>query len=359
MVMLLDALHKCANMNLLFSTEDGQVTCTACRRRCRLREGQRGFCGIRQNVDGKLTLLTYGKPYGLHVDPIEKKPVLHKFPNSRVLSFGTTGCNYACRYCQNWDMSQKRGPDGDLMSPEEVVGLAKRLNCQGIAYTYNEPTVFIEFAHDVGVIARREGLFNIFVTNGYETAEALEACGDFLDLMTVDFKGNASDEFYRKYISVLGADPIFDTIQLARDKGIHVEVTDLVVPEVGDSLRDAEIMISRLKDILGSEFPMSFLKFHPDYRMLEFEETPLETLEMHYRLGRELGLKYCYIGNVFNSRMENTYCPNCNTLLLERSVFATTGIHVPGNGICPSCGTDTGLRLYSLNETGEGRNLQE
>ncbi|MCL5437641.1 MAG: AmmeMemoRadiSam system radical SAM enzyme [Candidatus Thermoplasmatota archaeon] len=328
---------------------DGTVTCSACRRYCRLKEGQHGFCGIRMNQGGNIALLTYGLPLGMHIDPIEKKPVLHKFPNYRVLSFGTAGCNYACRYCQNWEMSQHREPDGEKMSPEEVVDLAIRTGCQGIAYTYNEPTVFIEFAHDVGVLARKKGLVNIFVTNGYETEESLELCRDFLDMMTVDFKGNASNQFYRKYISVMGADPIFDTISSAKEKGIYVEMTDLVVPEVGDSIDDARSMLARLMDILGDSFPMSFLKFHPDYKMMEYGDTPLETLVRHFDLAREMGIKYAYVGNVFETDLENTYCPSCGTLLIERSGFCTSAVSLLENGVCPSCQQDTGIRLHRRN----------
>ncbi|MHB8396545.1 MAG: AmmeMemoRadiSam system radical SAM enzyme [Thermoplasmataceae archaeon] len=342
---------------LFVSNGDGTITCIACRRLCRLRDGQRGFCGIRKNVKGDLDLLTYGLPYGVHVDPIEKKPVLHKFPNYRVLSFGTSGCNYACRYCQNWDMSQRREPVGDPMSPDEIVSLAIQLNCQAIAYTYNEPTVFIEFAHDVGVIARKKGLVNIFVTNGYETEEALDYCKDFLDLMTIDFKGNASNQFYRKYISVLGADPIYDTISMSLEKGFHVEITDLVVPEVGDSLEDARIMLSRLKEIMGDSFAMSFLRFHPDYKMMEYGDTPLQTLENHVRLGNELGLRYCYAGNVFNTDLENTYCPGCGSLLIERSYFSTTRVSLSGDGSCYSCGLDTGIRLFEGIKKGSPANF--
>ncbi len=334
--------------SLSIRNTDGSVTCSACRRYCRLKDGQHGFCGIRMSQGGHIGLLTYGLPFGMHVDPIEKKPVLHKFPNYRVLSFGTTGCNYACKYCQNWDMSQHRQPDGERMSPEEIVDLALSTGCQGIAYTYNEPTVFVEFAHDVGVLARERGLVNIFVTNGYETEESLDMCRDFLDLMTVDFKGNASDQFYRKYISVASADPIFDTISLARDKGIHVEVTDLVVPEVGDSIDDARKMLERLLDIMGEWFPMSFLRFHPDYKMMDYGDTPLSTLVRHFELAREMGIKYPYVGNVFGSDLENTHCPSCGTLLIERSGFYTSSVRLPDNGICPSCHSDTGIRLHQM-----------
>ncbi|MGC8609615.1 MAG: radical SAM protein, partial [Thermoplasmata archaeon] len=177
--------------------EDGEkITCTACRRYCRLGEGQTGFCGVRKNIGGKLYLLVYGLPSAINVDPIEKKPVLHMYPGSRIFSIGTVGCSFACQYCQNYDISQRRTVTGYHYDPQEIVEQAEDYGCQGIAYTYNEPSIFMEYAHDIGVIARKHGMFNIFVTNGYETPEALDMAMDFLDIATVDFKGNASNEFY-------------------------------------------------------------------------------------------------------------------------------------------------------------------
>lgn len=325
--------------------EDGRVLCTACVRRCLLGPGQRGFCGIRKNIDGRLHLLTYGRPYSLAVDPIEKKPVLHCYPGYRVLSFGTTGCNFACQYCQNYDMSQRRDVAGEHMTPEEVVEAAVDTGCQGIAYTYNEPTVFIEFAHDVGVLARKRGLINIFVTNGYETREAIDYARDFLDIMTVDFKGNANNDFYRKYISVMSADPIYDTIRWAVEAGIHVEVTDLVVPQIGDNLEDARLMVRRVLDAAGPDTPISFLRFHPDYKLIHIPSTPVKTLEMHRDLALSEGAKYSYIGNVPGHAYENTYCPSCGSELILRSGFRSKVIGVDRIGTCSKCGYKINVKL--------------
>lgn len=332
----------------------GRIRCTACRRLCVLSDGQRGFCGIRQNISGKLYLLTYGIPYGINIDPIEKKPVLHLIPGSRILSFGTTGCNYACKYCQNYDMSQRRDVAGSEMSPSDIVSAALEYGTQGIAYTYNEPTVFMEFAHDVGVLARREGLINIFVTNGYETDDALIYSKDFLDSITVDFKGNASDSFYRKYISVIGAYPIYSSLIKMRELGYHVEITDLVVPEVGDSLEDALSMIKRIKEIFGPDMPVSFLRFHPDYKMMDLPMTPVKTLEEHYRLAREMGMNYVYIGNVPGHKAQNTYCPNCGNLLVWRDGFRSDVRGCNPDSSCKKCGYVTNIRLkwYPKNTRG-------
>ena len=329
---------------VLYQNRDaGKLVCTACVRRCILGEGQMGYCGIRKNNGGNLDLLVYGMPFGMHIDPIEKKPVLHAMPNAKILSFGTTGCNYGCRYCQNFEMSQRREVAGESMTPESIVSLAIRTGCMGIAYTYNEPTVFLEFAHDVGIEARNRGLKNIFVTNGYETKEAIEYASSFLDYITVDFKGNANNNFYRKYISVISADPIFDTIKNSIDLGIHVEVTDLVVPQVGDDIRDAEKMVERIREIGGENIPVSFLRFHPDYRMLDLPLTPVKTLEEHRDMAVDHGMNYAYIGNVFGHKYESTYCPRCRQLLIKRNGFSSKVVGLDENSRCTNCGYSTNI----------------
>jgi len=218
----------------------GVVMCRACPRYCRLKPDQVGFCGVRGNIGGVLYLFAYGKIIAANVDPIEKKPVMHFAPGARVFSIATTGCNWACRYCQNYDISQRRRVEGADVTPDMVVRMAKMYRSDGIAYTYNEPTIFMEFAHDVGVIARREGLINVFVTNGYWTPDDVNEARDFLDAATIDFKGNGDPGFLRKFSMVPDPDPIFQTLLELRDKTrIHLEVTDLVVPRVGDDLGQA------------------------------------------------------------------------------------------------------------------------
>ncbi|HSF28019.1 MAG TPA: radical SAM protein, partial [Nitrosopumilaceae archaeon] len=217
-----------------------KVRCTACARYCEIGKGQIGLCGIRGNENGKLQLYVYGKVISGNVDPIEKKPVIHYKPGTSIFSIATTGCNWLCRYCQNFDISQRRKIEGVDMTPEDVVNQALKLKADGIAYTYNEPSIFIEFARDCGVAAHSKGLFNIFVSNGYDTPESVKMMGEFLDCITVDFKGNAEPQFTRKFIGIPDPKPIFDTLIEIRDKTkIHVEITDLVVPQVGDSLEYA------------------------------------------------------------------------------------------------------------------------
>lgn len=324
---------------MLYETSEGEaVRCTACRRYCTLKPGQTGFCGVRKNVDGALDLLVHSMPMGMNIDPIEKKPILHAYPGSRVLSFGTSGCNFACKFCQNYDMSQRRDIVGRKTTPEEIVETAIRNGCQGIAYTYNEPTIFIEFAEEVGKIAHRNGLFNIFVTNGYETPEAVDSMKRFLDFATVDFKGNASTEFYRKYISIGDPGSIFDTLSQLKETDIHVELTDLVIPEIGDNIHEARLMISHIVDIFGDDIPMCFLRFHPDYLLNELPVTPLVSLMEHYDLAREMGMNYVYIGNVPGIREQNTYCPGCRNLLVQRDRMRTVKVNLLPESTCPECG---------------------
>ena len=317
---------------------DNRIKCNVCARGCVLKDGQTGFCGIRRNENGHIKLLAYGLVGAMNIDPIEKKPVLHAFPNANILSISTVGCNFACQYCQNWDISQRRKVSGERLSPEEIVDIALRSNCKGIAYTYNEPTIFLEFARDIGLLARKKGLFNIFVTNGYETKEAVDVLSEFLDFATVDFKGNGNDDFYKRYISVNGAKPIFQTIKNMLDKGIHMELTDLVIPSLGDKIEDAELMINKVKKIAGDEIPISFLRFYPAYKLMNIPETPIETLNKHYELANKLGMKYVYIGNVFGSKKQNTYCPNCKKLLIKRDFMQTTEVKLTKDSKCIYCG---------------------
>src|SRR5436190_4268234 len=318
---------------------DGRVRCTACARYCNIPEGKVGLCGVRQNFGGKLNLLVYGKVITGHIDPIEKKPVTHYMPGSKIFSIATTGCNWLCSYCQNFDISQRRKVEGTDMMPPEVATLALSHGCQGLAYTYNQPTIFMELAHDVGVEARRNGLINIFVSNGYDTPDTVGMMNDFLDCITIDFKGNAETNFVRKYIGIANAEPIFQTILEIKNKTkVHMEFTDLVIPEVGDKLEDARKLSRWLYDNLGPDYPIHFLRFHPDYKMMNLPSTPVKTLEEHCRVAREEGLQYVYVGNVPGHPWEHTYCPECNSIAIKRYGFDITGWNLDEQNKCASCG---------------------
>ena len=316
-----------------------KVLCTACARYCELGKDQIGLCGIRGNINGDLELFVYGKVIAGNVDPIEKKPVTHYYPGTKIFSIATTGCNWLCKYCQNSDISQRRKVEGTDMTPEEVVETTIKYGAQGIAYTYNQPSIFIEFARDCGVIARKKGLINIFVSNGYDTPQTVKMMDEFLDCITVDFKGSAEPEFTRKFIGVPDPQPIFDTLIDIRDKTkIHVEITDLIVPKVGDNLEYAKKLSKFVYDEFGPEMPIHFLRFHPDYKMMDYESTPVKTLEKHYEVAKKEGLKYVYLGNVPGHPWEHTYCSECNNIVVKRYGFDIQGWNMDEKNKCKFCG---------------------
>ena len=325
----------------LYQEIPGQrIKCQACARYCQLSEGQTGLCGIRQNIGGKLYLLSYGKLFTGHIDPIEKKPVTHYHPGTKIFSVATSGCNWLCRYCQNYDISQRRKIEGMDIEPSQVSILALQQGCQGIAYTYNEPTIFVEFARDIGIEAHRRGLFNIFVSNGFATPETVKLMGEFLDCITVDFKGNGETGFVRKYIGVPGAEPIMQTLlEIKNRTKIHTEITDLIIPQVGDDLVEAKKLSKWVFDNLGPDTPIHFLRFHPDYKMMEFPHTPIKTLEAHHRVAKEVGLNYVYLGNVPGHPLEHTYCAGCNRIAVKRYGYDILEWNLERDNKCKSCGT--------------------
>ncbi len=321
---------------------NGRVQCTACARLCQIGEGQVGLCGVRGVVNGKLYLLVYGKVIAGHIDPIEKKPVVHYRPGSKIFSIATTGCSWLCQYCQNSDISQRRKVEGMDMTPAELVERAASLGCEGIAYTYNQPTIFIEYARDVGKLAHKKGIFNIFVSNGFDTPETVRVESEFLDCVTVDFKGSGETGFVRRYIGIPDADPIFQSLlEVKKRTKIHVEITDLIVPRVGDSLEAAEKLCRWVYDNLGPDAPVHFLRFHPDYKMMDFPHTPIETLERHYEVGKKAGLNYVYIGNVPGHPAESTYCPGCGGVLVGRYGYEITAYNLDDDNRCTRCGHKT------------------
>jgi len=330
---------------------ENKVKCTACARYCNIPEGKIGLCGVRRNISGKLHLLVYGKVITTHVDPIEKKPITHYMPGSKIFSIGTTGCNWLCHYCQNYEISQRRKVEGIDITPEEVVKFAKGYGCKGISYTYNEPTLFIEFAHDVGVIARNKGLINIFVSNGYSTPDAVRIMNEFLDCISIDFKGNGETNFLKKYVGVPNADPILHTLLNIRDKTkIHIEITDLVVPQIGDNLKEARKLSSWIFENLGPDVPIHFLRFQPNYKLMHLHPTPIETLERHCNIAKDVGLRYVYIGNVPGHRLEHTYCPKCGKMVVRRIGWDITGWYLEKHNKCIYCGNKIPI-VGKLNKT--------
>ncbi len=314
-----------------------KVRCTACARYCVIPPGSHGFCFVRKNVGGRLVLLTYGLASAVQIDPVEKKPLSHFRPGARVLSIGTVGCNWRCEYCQNAEISQEREIVGRTLSPPDAVRQALRFGCQGVTFTYNEPTIFAEYALDVIRAAHSAGLFANFVTNGYMTSEAVEALGPHLDAVSVDFKGSGEPGFLRKYVAAKGPEPIFESATGLRRRGVHVEITDLIVPEVGESVEATRTLARFVAQELGAQTPFHLLRFHPDYRMMGFPDTPVRTLEKLHAVVREEGLEYVYLGNVWGHPLEHTYCPRCGGLAVERYGFTVRAWNLDRENRCRVC----------------------
>ncbi len=317
-----------------------RVQCALCSHRCKIAPGKRGICNVRENREGVLTPLVYGKLIARHIDPIEKKPLFHFMPGSLSYSIATVGCNFKCAFCQNHDIAQMpsdhRVVMGDDWAPEEVVTAAVRGGCRSISYTYNEPTVFFEFALETAMLAHERGLKNVFVTNGYMTEEALTELRPFMDGVNVDLKGFTA-EFYKKYCGAkLG--PVKDTLIRMKEMGIFMEVTTLVIPGLNDSEAELSALARFIADELGTGTPWHISRFHPAYRLMNIEPTPLKTLAMARKSGIKAGLRYIYTGNVPGNEGEDTLCHNCGKTLINRRHFSVAG-NIIENGCCPVCGT--------------------
>jgi pyruvate formate lyase activating enzyme len=318
--------------------DDSKVECIACARKCRIPEGSKGFCYVRQNHEGKLYLVNYGIVEAVQVDPIEKKPFNHFMPGSYVFGIGTSSCNWGCLFCQNHNISRDREIKGTYLSPKEAVELALKHNAQSIAYTYNEPTIFIEYALDVAKLAHEKGLYNLFVTNGYMTKEAVDEMEGLIDAAVVNLKGNGDQKFSNKYEAVISNEPVMESLINMRDAGIHIEMTDLIIPDVGDSLEACDRLTKWISSSLGNDTPIQFTRFHPDYKMMGSKETPYSTLEAHHNIAKKNGLQYAYIGNVPGNPYESTYCPSCGHCVVKRYGFYLMEWNVDGFGKCMNCG---------------------
>ncbi len=319
---------------------EGQVRCGLCNHRCRIKEGKRGLCGVRENTGGRLESLVYGKVIARNVDPIEKKPLFHVLPGSLSFSIATVGCNFRCRFCQNADISQL--PDdrngritGRDISPEAVVADARRTGCATIAYTYTEPTIYFEFAADTAALARRQGLRNVFVTNGYMTPEALERVSPDLDAANVDLKA-FSDRFYKEMCAARLA-PVLETLRLMKRRGVFVEVTTLIIPGANDDPAELKDLADFLSGDLGPDTPWHISRFHPAYRLTDRPPTPVQTLRKAREIGMAAGLRYVYTGNVPGEEAESTFCRGCGKKLVDRWGFTVKDNRIR-EGKCPDCG---------------------
>lgn len=319
--------------------QEDVVHCRLCRQACSIPRGSRGLCGVRENRGGTLYSLVYGKPITATADPIEKKPLFHFLPGTQSYSLATVGCNFRCKHCQNADISQaaRRGAaiPGRDVSPEDIVGGALASECKSIAYTYTEPTIFYEYASDIGVLARKRGLKNVFVSNGYmDPSVVADAASTFLDGINVDIKA-FSDDFYR---DVCGArlQPVLEATVSLKKAGVWLEVTTLVIPDLNDSPDELRQLADFIVSELGAETPWHLSRFHPDNEMLDSQPTPIETLRMAVDVGREAGLKHIYVGNVADSAGLTTHCPSCGEPVISRDGFFVDGNRLV-DGRCPSC----------------------
>jgi len=314
------------------------VRCQACNHCCIIVPGKRGLCGVRQNQNGKLYSLVYGKAAACNLDPIEKKPFFHFLPGTYSLSIATVGCNFSCLHCQNYDISQGPKETGeifgeDLLS-EEIVKKAIELDAPSISYTYTEPTVFVEYALDTMKLAKKQGLKNNWVTNGYMTPETLELIAPYLDAANVDLKF-FQDDLYQK---ICGAklEPILNSLKLMKKYKIWVEVTTLVIPGYTDLGTQFEDIANFIKNELGAETPWHISRFYPTYKLTQSPPTPAELIHKAREIGKKVGLKYVYTGNILNDDGENTYCPKCQSLVVQRLGYEIT--RFDKNGKCPKCG---------------------
>jgi pyruvate formate lyase activating enzyme len=317
---------------------DKKVQCNLCAHQCKINDGKKGICLVRENKDGTLYTLVYGRIISQNVDPIEKKPLFNFYPGTTAYSIATVGCNFKCQFCQNWEISQMVRDEhlimGNEASPELIVENAKRYGSKSIAYTYTEPTIFFEYAYDTAKLAHESDIKNVFVTNGYMTEEAIKKIEPYLDAANVDLK-SFSDDFYRK---LCGAklQPVLDALKLMKKLGIWVEVTTLIIPTLNDSSEELREIAKFIFNELGEETPWHISRFYPAYKLRDKPPTPIETIHKAREIGLNEGLKYIYEGNVPGSTGENTYCPNCKNLVIQRWGYNILKKNIK-DGICQHC----------------------
>lgn len=320
---------------LLYEKTDGKVRCKTCEKACAIAKDQLGFCRTRKNIGGKIFTLIYGDISSINVDKIEKKPFFHFHPGSNTMTVGSWGCNFSCGWCQNFGISKmaENVGTGDYISPENLVKLAEKYKCQGISISYNEPILLLEYSIDVFKLAKKRNLYRTYVSNGYMTSDALKAVVESgLEAMNVDIKGDR--EFVKKYC---GADDekVWRNVKEAKKLGVWIELTTLVIPGFNDSDKSLRYIAKRIASI-DKNIPWHVSRFYPAYKFEHVSITPNETLEKAYNIGKEGGLKFVYVGNILGNKLESTYCPNCNEMLIERHGFDVLNYRIK-DGKCPKC----------------------
>jgi len=321
-----------------FTSLDGQmIRCELCPRRCEVANGERGYCRVRENVDGQYYSIAYGNPCAVNVDPIEKKPFFHVLPGSRSFSIATAGCNLNCKFCQNWEISQAR-PDDTFnydLPPAQVVASAAHYQCRSIASTYVEPTIFMEYMLDIGQIANEQGLLKVMHSNGFVNSPPLKDLCKYLDAACIDLKG-FTEEYYEN-LTEGNLKPVLTSLKNLKNWGVHTEIVTLVVPGKNDDMQQIRAMARWIRDELSPDVPLHFSRFYPLYKLKSLSPTPVATLEEAWKCARGEGLNYVYIGNVPGHDAEHTYCPGCKTRLIERTGYRIEVLELK-DGQCGKCG---------------------
>jgi pyruvate formate lyase activating enzyme len=316
--------------------ENKTVQCQMCPRFCIITPGRRGFCGIRENLDGTLYTLSFGKTVAIHIDPIEKKPLFHFLPATGAFSIATAGCNLRCKFCQNWAISQAKPEELNFvyLEPQELVKKAVDSGSPTIAYTYTEPTIFFEYMLETARLAKQAGLKNIMHSNGYINEKPLQALAKYLDAANIDLKG-FSDEYYARFCEG-SLEPVLRSLKILKKEGVHLEITNLVLPGYNDNMDTIIKMCMWIKENLGADTPLHFSRFYPMYKLIALTPTPVETLEKARKIALDCGLKYVYIGNVPGHEGENTCCPKCKKIVIQRAGYIVSEINLE-NGKCKFC----------------------
>ena len=320
--------------------DDGRVRCEVCPRMCRLRDGQRGLCYVRQAYEGRIVLTTYGRSSGFCVDPIEKKPLNHFLPGTGVLSFGTAGCNLACKFCQNWETSKARTFDRmtDVAEPATLAEAAVRLGCSSVAFTYNDPVIFLEYAVDVAAACRDRGIGTVAVTAGEILPEPRAEFFRHMDAANVDLKA-FTERFYRE-LCAASLEPVLDSLRyLVHETDVWVETTTLLIPGENDSDLELDEMTRWVVSELGPDVPMHFTAFHPDFKLADRPSTPASTLSRARRIALDNGVRFAYTGNVHDEGGSSTYCPSCGECVIGRDWYRLTRWKLTDDGCCAVCGT--------------------
>ena len=326
--------------------DDGRMQCDLCPRDCKLHEGQRGACFVRMRQGDQMILTTYGRSSGFCIDPIEKKPLNHFYPGSSVLSFGTAGCNLACKFCQNWDISKSKDMDRlmDQASPSVIAAAAERYHCKSVAFTYNDPVIFAEYAMDVADACHARGIKTVAVTAGYMHDQARRDFYAKIDAANVDLKA-FTDDFYVK-LTGSHLQPVLDTLRyLKHETNVWFEITTLLIPGQNDSNEELTAMCRWIRNELGTDVPLHFSAFHPDYKMPDIPATPATTLVRAREIAIREGLKFVYTGNVHNQEGDTTFCPNCSTPLIVRDWYQINQYQLTKDGCCPNCSTSIAGRF--------------